>query len=80
MKILHVFRSPIGGLFRHVCDLAREQHLMGHDVGVICDRETSGAATESALTALAQHCKLGLTRIHIGTLPGPRDWSALRHT
>lgn len=79
MKILHVFRSPVGGLFRHVCDLAREQHLLGHDVGVICDNRTGGEAAERVLAALAQHCKLGLTRIPIGTLPGFGDRAALRY-
>ena len=78
MKVLHVFRSPVGGLFRHVCDLAREQHLTGHDVAVICDQTTLGPASESALAALAQLCKLGLTRIPISTMPGLSDLTALR--
>ena len=25
LRILHVLRAPLGGLFRHVVDLAREQ-------------------------------------------------------
>ena len=37
MKILHVFRTPVGGLFRHVRDLARGQSNLGHEVGIICD-------------------------------------------
>ena len=79
MKIIHVFRSPIGGLFRHVCDLAREQRLMGHDVGVICDQKPVGDAAESALAELDQFCNLGLTRIEITTLPSRGDLAALRH-
>ena len=36
LNILHVFRSPVGGLFRHVADLARERPLaaVGAAVGV----------------------------------------------
>ena len=79
MKILHVFRSPVGGLFRHVCDLAHEQYELGHDVGVVCDHVPTGAAADNALVRLAEHCRLGLTRIPIGTTPGFGDWAALRH-
>ncbi|TXM81965.1 glycosyltransferase family 1 protein, partial [Methylobacterium sp. WL122] len=32
-RILHVFRAPVGGLFRHVVDLARLQAATGHRVG-----------------------------------------------
>ncbi len=78
MKILHVFRSPVGGLFRHVCDLAGEQRKLGHDVGVVCDQVSAGAGVDTALVGLAKHCNLGLTRIPIGTMPGFGDWAALR--
>ncbi|MEP6828127.1 MAG: glycosyltransferase family 4 protein [Aestuariivirga sp.] len=77
MKIIHVFRTPMGGLFRHVCDLAREQRRLGHDVGVICDSNT-GVGAERELSALAIECNLGLTRIPIGTLPGFGDLKAAR--
>ena len=32
-RILHVFRAPVGGLFRHVVDLARLQAAAGHGSG-----------------------------------------------
>ncbi len=35
MKILHLFRTPVGGLFRHVCDLAAAQAERGYEVGVV---------------------------------------------
>ena len=35
LKILHVFRAPVGGLFRHVVDLVRGQAARGHRVGII---------------------------------------------
>ena len=28
LNILHVLRAPVGGLFRHVVDLAREQEML----------------------------------------------------
>ena len=34
LNILHVFRAPVGGLFRHVVDLARGQAARGHKVSV----------------------------------------------
>jgi hypothetical protein len=38
LNILHVFRAPVGGLFRHVVDLARGQAARGHNVGLIADQ------------------------------------------
>lgn len=78
MKIIHVFRSPIGGLFRHVCDLSREQRKMGHDVGMVCDSRTGGDGAERELSVLAKDCNLGLTRLPIGTLPGIGDLKLAR--
>jgi hypothetical protein len=37
LNILHVMRAPVGGLFRHVIDLARGQAARGHRVGLIAD-------------------------------------------
>ena len=37
LRILHVLRAPVGGLFRHVVDLAREQAARGHSVGLIAE-------------------------------------------
>ena len=37
LRIVHVFRAPLGGLFRHVVDLAAEQSARGHDVGMFFD-------------------------------------------
>ena len=73
MRILHVFRSPVGGLFRHICDLVRGQHMLGHDIGLICDSSTGGPAADTALVGLAQYCGLGVTRRKISALPGLDD-------
>jgi glycosyltransferase involved in cell wall biosynthesis len=74
MRILHVFRSPVGGLFRHVCDLVRGQHMLGHDVGLTCDSSTGGPAADAALAGLSQYCSLGITRRKISALPGLGDY------
>ena len=52
-RILHVFRAPVGGLFRHVVDLARLQAAAGHEVGIVCDASTGGERAAQALAELA---------------------------
>jgi glycosyltransferase involved in cell wall biosynthesis len=70
LNILHVLRAPVGGLFRHVVDLSREQVARGHRVGVIADLNTGGERAEGALRKLEPALSLGLTRLpmdrHIG--------------
>jgi glycosyltransferase involved in cell wall biosynthesis len=79
LRILHVLRAPVGGLFRHVCDLAIEQTARGHGVGVIADRTTGGENTERALGALAQKLKLGVSRIPMSRHAGFGDVAAVRY-
>jgi glycosyltransferase involved in cell wall biosynthesis len=79
LRILHVLRAPVGGLFRHVCDLALEQTARGHAVGVIADRSTGGEKAESALGALASKLSLGVSRIHMSRHAGPSDIAAVRY-
>lgn len=73
LKIIHVFRAPVGGLFRHVVDLARGQIARGHQVGLIADNGTGGARAEEKLSQLAPALALGLYRIPMPRLVGPRD-------
>ena len=47
LNILHVLRAPVGGLFRHVVDLARGQAERGHRVGLIADSSSGGAQAEA---------------------------------
>jgi glycosyltransferase involved in cell wall biosynthesis len=63
LKILHVMRAPVGGLFRHVVDLARGQAARGHQVGIIADSTTGGGAAEAKLSELRPYLKLGLSRV-----------------
>ncbi len=72
LRIVHVFRAPIGGLFRHVLDLAGEQANAGHAVGIVCDLE-GGTRASDALARLAPVLQLGLHRIAMRRAPGPWD-------
>ncbi len=62
LRILHVFRAPVGGLFRHVIDLAGAQAQAGHSVGIVCD-VGGGERADAALAALAPRLQLGVTRM-----------------
>jgi glycosyltransferase involved in cell wall biosynthesis len=79
LNILHVFRSPVGGLFRHVLDLTREQIARGHRVGIIADSITGGANAERVLGELAPSLALGLSRYPMRRHANPSDLSALAH-
>jgi len=79
LKILHVLRSPLGGLFRHVLDLARGQAERGHRVGLIVDSLTGGARAAEILADLAPRLALGVERLAIPRQHDPRDIGALAH-
>jgi glycosyltransferase involved in cell wall biosynthesis len=79
LNILHVLRAPVGGLFRHVIDLARGQAARGHRVGIVADASTGGAQAEASLTLLAPHLALGLTRVAMSRHLGLRDIAAGAH-
>jgi glycosyltransferase involved in cell wall biosynthesis len=80
LKIIHVFRSPVGGLFRHVADLARGQSARGHAIGLITDSLTGGERAQAVLSELAPLCALGVSRIPMSRHIGPGDVMAVRHT
>ncbi|MCB1491678.1 MAG: glycosyltransferase, partial [Rhodobiaceae bacterium] len=79
-RILHCMRAPVGGLFRHVLDLAHEQVARGHDVGIICDGSTGGAQAIKQLSDIAPDLALGVHRIAMPRLPGLGDLSAVLQT
>lgn len=78
LRILHVFRAPLGGLFRHVLDLASAQIARGHAVGLFCDATAGNDWSEAALAALAPRLPLGLHRVPIAREPGLGDVAAIR--
>src|SRR5580658_8869869 len=78
LKILHVLRAPLGGLFRHVIDLVQGQAARGHRVGLILDSTTGGARAEAILQDLTPHLALGYERVAIPRDLSLRDLPALR--
>jgi glycosyltransferase involved in cell wall biosynthesis len=78
LSVIHVLRTPVGGLFRHVCDLAKKQSELGMQVGVFCDSTTGGQNADHILNQLKAVCHLGIHRFPIGRLPGIGDWAAVR--
>jgi glycosyltransferase involved in cell wall biosynthesis len=77
LTILHVVRSPVGGIYRHIADLAVAQKQAGHAVGLICDSLTGGAFEEAALAALAPDLTLGIARLPMPRSIGPADLPAV---
>ncbi|WP_041316614.1 glycosyltransferase [Hyphomicrobium nitrativorans] len=71
-------RAPVGGLFRHVLDLAGEQATRGHFVGLVADRNATDRLTAEKLAAIAPHLRLGLSLIPMSRKPGIGDFSAVR--
>jgi glycosyltransferase involved in cell wall biosynthesis len=69
-------RAPVGGLFRHVMDLAREQNARGHAVGIIADKNAADALTVGRLRAIEPFLKLGLSLVPMGRHPGLSDVTA----
>jgi glycosyltransferase involved in cell wall biosynthesis len=62
LKIVHVVRAPIGGIFRHIVDLADAQAKAGHAVGIICDSTTGGRFEDDIIAKAATNLALGATR------------------
>ena len=79
LNILHVFRAPVGGLFRHVLDLTREQIARGHRVGLVADLRTGGARAEDALRKIEPLLALGLSRVAMRRQPAASDIFVLAH-
>lgn len=66
-------RAPVGGLFRHVADLTRALAGMGHEVGLVVDSLANDAQTETRLTALLPHARLGIHRFAMPRVLGAGD-------
>ncbi|WP_404404388.1 glycosyltransferase family 4 protein [Pelagibacterium halotolerans] len=73
MRILHVMRAPVGGLFRHVADLTAALSERGHQVGIVADSLSGDAATEAKLEKLKPYTELGIHRLPIPRLLGAQD-------
>jgi glycosyltransferase involved in cell wall biosynthesis len=73
LRILHAVRTPVGGIFRHILDLANGQADRGHHVGIIADSLTGGERAKAAFAEIAPRLKLGVHRIAIRREPFPTD-------
>ena len=80
LRILHCLRAPVGGLFRHVLDLARAQIEAGCAVGIIADAATGGDAAAGKLAAIEPKLALGVTRVPMPRGLGVNDYTALLAT
>ena len=73
-------RAPVGGLFRHVQDLALEQSSRGHNVGLIADASSGDSLTENRLSNVAPRLAFGVHRISMTRNPSFRDLACVRET
>ncbi len=80
LRILHVLRAPVGGLFRHVRDLAVEQAKWGLDVGILFDANSCDSLTQQRLDLLEPHLPLGLHSVPMGRAPGVGDLRCVART
>lgn len=73
LRVIHILRSPVGGLFRHVRDLAHGQAALGHAVGIIADATTGGERADEMLAEIAPALSLGVHRLAMRRNPHPSD-------
>ncbi len=86
LRIVHCFRSPVGGIFRHVRDLTSAQVAAGHEVGIVCDSSTGGDFEAEMFASMQDELALGLKRVpmqrHIGigdVVSGFRTYSIIKN-
>lgn len=76
LRILHCVRAPIGGIFRHIVDLALAQEAAGHAVGIVCDASTGGAFEDTMIAGIEPQLSLGVTRLSMRRQIGLQDVAA----
>lgn len=83
LRIIHCFRSPVGGVFRHVRDLIEEHVAAGHQVGILCDSTTGGEHEEKLFAQIEPLLSLGLIRLPMKRSISPGDllalWKSYKH-
>jgi glycosyltransferase involved in cell wall biosynthesis len=78
LRIVHVVRAPIGGIFRHIVDLAHAQAAAGHEIGIVCDSRTGGAFEEATIARVAPELALGAFRLPMRRNVSIADIAALQ--
>jgi glycosyltransferase involved in cell wall biosynthesis len=76
LRIVHCFRSPVGGIFRHVRDLVEAHAAEGHEIGIVCDSSTGGELEERYFDSIAGLLALGVHRVRMQRHIGPGDMMA----
>jgi glycosyltransferase involved in cell wall biosynthesis len=76
LRILHAVRAPVGGIFRHILDVANGQAERGHQVGIVADSLTGGDRAAAALAEIAPRLSLGVYRMQIQREPHLTDAKA----
>lgn len=79
LRVMHVLRAPLGGLYRHVLDLSREQARRGCAVGLIVDANTGGESAVRTLEEIRPELRLGLSRVPMRRNPHLSDVAVLAH-
>ncbi|QIA24004.1 glycosyltransferase family 4 protein [Mesorhizobium sp. AA22] len=80
LRIVHCFRSPVGGIFRHVRDLTEAQVAAGHAVGIVCDSTTGGDFEEHLFEQMKGKMALGIHRTPMQRHVGPGDLASAWRT
>lgn len=80
LRIVHCFRSPVGGIFRHVRDLTDAQVAAGHSVGIVCDSSTGGDYEAKLFDQISEKLALGIHRTPMQRHIGPGDIAAAYRT
>ncbi|MBI3436455.1 MAG: glycosyltransferase family 4 protein [Proteobacteria bacterium] len=78
LRIVHIVRAPIGGIFRHIVDLATAQADAGHAVGLICDSSTGGEFERRAVETISARLELGAIRLPMQRRISSSDLAAVR--
>ncbi len=73
LRVVHVMRAPLGGLFRHVCDLAQGQHQAGLKVGIVMGEAPRDPVSVARLRDMAGACELGIHVMPMSRMPGLGD-------
>jgi glycosyltransferase involved in cell wall biosynthesis len=73
LRILHTVRAPVGGIIRHILDIANGQAERGHEVGIVADSLTGGERADAALAEIAPRMRLCVYRLPVHREPHPTD-------
>ena len=77
LRVLHLMRAPLGGLFRHVCDLTHGQREAGLKVGIVMGEAPCDPVSVARLREVAADCELGVHVVPMSRMPGLGDLANL---